>query len=76
MSLITVRRTCPLCDKPSSVTVDEDRYERWLEGRRSREPVGVSGVQVLFPDLSPADREILISGSHDECFNRAFAEED
>lgn len=72
---VRVIQTCPLCLKESSIVVDEERYERFIEGQRMREPVAVSGVQVLFPELTAGEREMLISGSHEECFDKAFAPE-
>jgi hypothetical protein len=70
-----VRKTCPLCGKESQVTVDTDRYNQWVEGRVRGYPAKTHSVQALFPDLSPGQREVLISGSHEDCFDRAFPDE-
>lgn len=71
---VNVISTCQLCGKPSSVIVDAERYDRFIEGQRTGEPAGVSGVQVLFPELTAGQRETLISGSHESCFDEAFKE--
>ncbi len=57
----TFRATCPRCEKPAEVTGLRKRaLDRWQDGAL---------VQTAFPGLSPAEREILVSGMHDECFN-------
>jgi hypothetical protein len=70
--LITVVQTCMLCSNESSITVDRERYEKWVEGRRLRLPSATHSVQAIFSDLSPDQREILISGTHPSCFDAAF----
>lgn len=61
---VNVIRVCPLCDQPSHVEgVLAEGFMEWQAGRH---------VQSALPDLSPAEAEILTSGSHDACFNRAF----
>lgn len=66
----TFRTTCPLCGKPAEVTGLRKRaLDRWDMGRGDF-------VQDAFPELSPAGREILLSGSHGPCFDVAFPEDD
>jgi hypothetical protein len=62
---ITIERGCMLCGKPSSVTVDDEGYQKYRKG---------AFVQDAFPHLSADEREIIISGSHPGCFNEAFDE--
>lgn len=71
-----VERQCPLCGKPAHVAVDEERWQAYQEGLRLGMPAATHGIQVIFHDLSAADREILISGCHDACFDSAFSDED
>ena len=59
--------TCPFCNKPSSVVVDRNRYDDWAAGN--------GYVQTVFPELSAGERETLINGSHEECFDNAFPED-
>jgi hypothetical protein len=60
----TFRATCPRCEKPAEVKGLRKRaLDRWQAGAL---------VQNAFPGLSPAEREILASGMHDECFNAWF----
>ena len=54
---------CPECNKRSDVEVDEDAYIRWANGEL---------IQVAFPHMSPDDRELLITGTHPECWAKIF----
>jgi hypothetical protein len=57
---------CLLCGQDNIITVDAGRF--WLWYRQRDSPL----VQQVFPELSAAEREILVSGSHGECFNATF----
>lgn len=72
MPYVEVSNTCPLCGKPSKVVVDKEQYEAWVLGRLKRKPSVTHSVQVIFSDLSAGERETLISGCHEECFDKAF----
>jgi hypothetical protein len=66
--LISVKAICPKCEKAATVeNLDLERFQRWMAGEM---------IQSAFPDLSAADRETLMSGLHDECFNAWFPPED
>lgn len=59
------RSRCPRCHEPSEVRkLDPFAVRRWEEGMH---------VLEAFPHLSATDRETLISGLHDECFELWFA---
>lgn len=58
-----ISRECMLCGKPSSVEVSDEGYQKYRGGYF---------VQDAFPELTPAEREIIISGSHEACFDAAF----
>lgn len=61
-----VKRTCMFCRKDSSLDgVDIAAFERWQNGEL---------IQHAFPDKSPAWRERLMNGTHEECFDAAFAD--
>ena len=62
-------RECPMCGKSGTVTVPEAEIEAWKDGHG---PL----IQHAMPSLSAADREMLLSGTHDECWQKMFAGEE
>ena len=60
---------CPICGKQHKVLVREEDWELYNSPDRPH-------VQDIFPYLSPAERELLITGIDDECFNKMFGGED
>jgi hypothetical protein len=56
---------CTWCDKPSELTGLDLAA---LAAYRNRE----DSVQALFPQLSAAEREILMTGTHPACWNEMF----
>ena len=60
-----ILRKCMLCGKDSDVEVPAQGLWDWEHG---------AFVQKAFPGLSPAEREVVMNGTHDECFNIAFRE--
>lgn len=58
---------CMLCGKTSVVEVDPDRYARWLGG---------TFIQDVWPEWTPEQRELLITGTHPECWDANFDDED
>lgn len=60
---------CPICGKQHKVLVREEDWELYNSPDRPH-------VQDIFPYLSPAERELLITGTDDECFNKMFGGED
>ena len=64
---ITVTRVCPLCNEEVVLPgLSPWQLDIWISGEK---------IQDAFPQLSPEDREILISGTHPACFDRAFGGE-
>lgn len=63
--------TCLWCNKPSSLKMTEEQYARY-EARKMHG----GHIQDVLPEMSPDQREMLISGSHPECFDRMFAEDE
>lgn len=59
-----VKVVCPLCGRESSVIVDHNDYIDWIKRR--------GPVQKLFPYLSADKRELLISGTCSECWDKEF----
>lgn len=60
---------CPICGKQHKVLVREEDWELYNSPDRPH-------VQDIFPYLSPAERELPITGIDDECFNKMFEGED
>ena len=67
MTTITVRRQCRVCSTTHTLELDSDSYRKWLAGAL---------IQDVFPDLSDANREILISGTCDPCFHKLYDDEE
>lgn len=55
---------CPCCGKYSSVFVERDDYYSWL--RREKH------IQDIFSYLSAPQREIILTGTCPECWNKLF----
>jgi hypothetical protein len=53
---------CRWCHKEITLIVTQEGYDAWNQGR------GVF-VQVAFPELTPAERELMISGTCGQCWN-------
>lgn len=60
---------CIWCQKLNEITVDKEKWELFLQ---PNSPF----VQDIWPEMSMADRETLISGSHDACFDAMFPEDE
>lgn len=59
-------RPCVVCGEIHQFSLDYDKFQAWQNGMK---------IQDAFPEMSVADREILISGTCDECFNTLFPPE-
>lgn len=69
---VTVTVTAPLFMETPTVQVilTPDQYERFQQWQR-----GEGLIQNLLPDLSPSDREKLMTGLDDDAFFKATREE-
>lgn len=65
----TVTKQCIFCNQPASITLDTAKWRAWDYGRGPF-------IQDLMPEMSAGERETLISGSHEACFDKAFPPED
>jgi len=72
MNTILVQK-CPLCGKTSEIEVDAEKYAAWQQGRKEHKSAATHGIQVIFADLSDADRETILSGTHSDCWDALFA---
>lgn len=59
--------TCQVCGQASVVAVSDEGYEKWKAG---------AFVQDAFPELAAGARELLISGTHPECWDVLFADDE
>lgn len=62
---------CPLCGKVAYVVLTPDQHTRWWEWSKGGAPF----LQEVLPELSAGNRETLLSGTHDACFDKAFPDE-
>ena len=60
-------RDCPLCNKESRVIVPAQGLWNWEHGEF---------VQRAFPELSAGEREQVMTGMHEDCFDDAFKDEE
>ena len=58
---------CPFCGRQKEVELTVDQFTRWRAG---------ASIQLVAPELSDNDREALISGICDTCWNNMFGEEE
>lgn len=58
---------CFVCGEKSFIKVRRSDLERYKNGDL---------IQHAFPEMLPQDREMLISGTHPDCFDQLFPEED
>jgi hypothetical protein len=63
MSLITVPTVCTRCSDRKEFVLELERFERWKGGEH---------IQRAFPNLSPEDRERLITGICPVCWDNIF----
>lgn len=57
---LVVTTTCSSCQAPQLLEVNKEDYEGFINGK--------TFVQVAFPYLTPAERELFISGTCDACW--------
>jgi hypothetical protein len=67
MDMIVYKKTCIFCGANHLIPLDEEKYRRWRSGEH---------VQNVWPEMSADQREILISGTCPECWEREFGEDD
>ena len=58
---------CMVCKKSTIVEMSRVQYELFIQGGR---------ISEIFPDWSLEDRELLISGTHPNCWDELFGEDD
>lgn len=58
-----IEAECRICGKTKSLNVDYDRVQKWMNGML---------IQDAFPEMPVEDRELLISGTCPECWDKLF----
>src|ERR1700753_2800786 len=67
---VSVRKMCQLCNQYAVVhNVSLEGVKIWDNGKGPF-------VQNVFPTMEPADREVLITGTHPSCWDKAFPDDD
>lgn len=56
-------KPCLHCGKSSTLRINAEQLALWNKGIL---------VQTAFPDMPAPERELLISGTHPECWNKIF----
>ena len=65
--LMVVTRGCGLCGGETDIKVSEYLYKMWRRGTL---------IQSVWPHVSSARREALITGYHSPCFDDLFKDDD
>lgn len=65
--LLITTKPCMFCAKESHVVVDEDAWLKFRQGMY---------VQTAFPTWSADRRELLLTGTHPECWTKLLGDED
>lgn len=60
-------KTCPECHEPNSVDIPQAALDAYRKGRH---------IQDAWPEATSGQREALITGYHDECWDSLFELED
>jgi hypothetical protein len=68
MGNTTVLKKCMHCQKEIPLVVDGEKYSQWKKGEIL--------IQDALPNLNPGERELLISGTCNDCWNTMFADLD
>lgn len=64
--MILIERTCPFCGEKMALPVPKDEFDAWQSG---------VPVQKAFPYLSAEEREFIISGICENCWEKMFGDE-
>ena len=56
-------KSCTVCHKTSKVALQKASFIRWRDGEH---------VQNVWPEMTPDERELLITGTHPKCWDEMF----
>lgn len=57
-----------MCRRTQAIELDRVRYERWYKQKEL--------IQNVWPEKTPDERELLITGTHDTCWEQLFPDEE
>lgn len=63
----SVHKTCIVCNDETFFLMTQDQYDRWIVQRQY--------AQNVFSHLDKEIREWMVSGTHPECWNSLFQDE-
>ena len=63
---LLITPACMMCHQTSEVEVTVAQAAEWADPNRRM-------IQDIFPELSPAERETIMSGTHPKCWDEMFA---
>lgn len=58
-----IAQPCMICGISETLMLDEEKLILWHNG---------AFIQDVFPDLTPAERELIKTGTHESCFDSLF----
>lgn len=61
MKIVVKCPVCIVCRQQTRVMVEEDDFYKWQGGML---------IQDAFPYLTPTQRELMVSGTHQLCWNK------
>jgi hypothetical protein len=65
---VTIVKECPMCGAVNVVeNVDFDHFAAWRSGKR---------IQNALPELTPSQREMLLTGTCETCWDKMWKESD
>ena len=67
MSTIQVKKTCPECSRVQTIPVPAEEHAAWKAGEL---------IQNALVSLTPAQREVLLTGYCHGCWDTLFTEEE
>lgn len=60
-------KKCQFCGKTGEVEVNEVQWQRYMSGMH---------IQDAFPGMPAGERELLITGTHSDCWDALFCTDD
>lgn len=67
MRIIVATPACPICHRDGEMPVEVDGYRNWMAGTL---------IQRALPDLTADEREQLMTGTHPDCWDAMWNEEE
>jgi len=64
--IIVITQPCVICGRKSKVAMLRDHFEEWESGKN---------IQNVVPEMPVGTRELLITGTHEACWNTMSTEE-